>query len=79
MTEATREGTRDILLDIGVHILLAVVMGIVVAIAANYFVSFAQSAIEARHEFTGFSSPHSLCHFRGQYLYKHPALAPFSI
>ena len=55
MTEATREGTRDILLDIGVHILLAVVMGIVVAIAANYFVSFAQSAIEARHEFTGFS------------------------
>ena len=55
MSETPREGTRSILLDIGVHILLAVIMGIVVAIAANYFVSFAQIAIQARNDFTGFS------------------------
>ena len=55
MSETPREETRSILLDIGVHILLAVIMGIVVAIAANYFVSFAEIAIQARKDFTGFS------------------------
>lgn len=51
MTKTTKETTKSIVIDIGVHILLAVIMGIAVALIANYFVSFAQSAIDARFAF----------------------------
>ena len=55
MADSAQEGTKSIIFDIVIHIFLAIVMGVVVAIVANYFVSFAQLAIEARNEFTGFS------------------------
>ena len=55
MADSTQEGTKSIIFDIAIHIFLAIVMGVVVAIVANYFVSFAQLAIQARNEFTGFS------------------------
>jgi len=55
MADTAQEGTKSIIFDIAIHIFLAIVMGVVVAIVANYFVSFAQLAIEARNEFTGFS------------------------
>ena len=54
MADTAQEGTKSIIFDIAIHIFLAIVMGVVVAIVANYFVSFAQLAIEARNEFTGF-------------------------
>jgi len=55
MADSAREGTKSIIFDIAIHIFLAIVMGVVVAIVANYFVSFAQLAIQARNDFTGFS------------------------
>ena len=55
MADSTQEGSKSIIFDIAIHIFLAIVMGVVVAIVANYFVSFAQLAIQARNEFTGFS------------------------
>ncbi len=55
MQKSARADTRSIIFDITVHILLAVLMGVVVAIVANYFVSFAELAIKARADFTGFS------------------------
>ena len=55
MQNSASADTRSIIFDITVHILLAVLMGVVVAIVANYFVSFAELAIEARADFTGFS------------------------
>ena len=55
MADLSQEGTKSIIFDIAIHIFLAIVMGVVVAIVANYFVSFAQLAIQARNEFTGFS------------------------
>ena len=55
MADSAQEGTKSIIFDIAIHIFLAIVMGVVVAIVANYFVSFAQLAIQARNDFTGFS------------------------
>ena len=55
MADSAQEGTKSIIFDIVIHIFLAIVMGVVVAIVANYFVSFAQLAIQARNDFTGFS------------------------
>ena len=55
MADTAQEGTKSIIFDIAIHIFLAIVMGVVVAIVANYFVSFAQLAIQARNDFTGFS------------------------
>ena len=55
MQNSASADTRSIIFDITVHILLAVLMGVVVAIVANYFVSFAELAIKARADFTGFS------------------------
>ena len=55
MADSDQEGTKSIIFDIAIHIFLAIVMGVVVAIVANYFVSFAQLAIQARNDFTGFS------------------------
>ena len=55
MQNSASADTRSIIFDITVHILLAVLMGVVVAIVANYFVSFAELAIEARADFTGFA------------------------
>ena len=55
MADSSQEGTKSIIFDIVIHIFLAIVMGVVVAIVANYFVSFAQLAIQARNDFTGFS------------------------
>ena len=55
MPDSAREGTKSSIFDLAIHIFLAIVMGVVVAIVANYFVSFAQLAIQARNDFTGFS------------------------
>ena len=55
MADSAQEGTKSIIFDIAIHIFLAIVMGVLVAIVANYFVSFAQLAIQARNDFTGFS------------------------
>ncbi len=55
MADSAQEATKSIIFDIAIHIFLAIVMGVVVAIVANYFVSFAQLAIQARNDFTGFS------------------------
>ena len=55
MQNSASADTRSIIFDITVHILLAVLIGVVVAIVANYFVSFAELAIKARADFTGFS------------------------
>ena len=53
MADTNYKKPQSIIFDIVVHILLAVLMGIVVAIVANYFVNFAELAIQARNDFTG--------------------------
>ena len=55
MLNNNNANAKSVIFDIAVHILLAVLMGVVVAIVANYFVDFAQLAIQARKDFTGFS------------------------
>ena len=55
MADTNYKKSQSIIFDIAIHILLAVLMGIVVAIVANYFVNFAELAIQARNDFTGIS------------------------
>ncbi len=55
MADTNYKKPQSIIFDIAIHILLAVLMGIVVAIVANYFVNFAELAIQARNDFTGIS------------------------
>ena len=55
MADANYKKPQSRIFDIAVHILLAILMGIVVAIVANYFVNFAELAIQARNDFTGIS------------------------
>ncbi len=55
MADTNYKKTQSIIFDIAVHVLLAVLMGVVVAIVANYFVNFAELAIQARNDFTEIS------------------------